>query len=73
MDAVLNSATITAIAAIGGMFITIMGGLLHVIFRLGNLYNKVDSMEKDIEELRRYVFPVPFKQSSYSNGPRENA
>jgi hypothetical protein len=73
MDAALSSASVTALAAVGTMFVAIMGGLLHVIFRLGNLYNKVESMEKDIEELRRYVFPMPYKYTNGGLTPKEPA
>ena len=69
----ISSGGLAAIGSVGAMFVTILAGLIHVIFRLGNLYNKVDSMEKDIEELRRYVFPVPYKYTNGANGSKENA
>jgi hypothetical protein len=46
------------VAAFGAMYLTIMGGIIHVVFQSGRTSQKVDNLERSVEEIRRHVFPV---------------
>jgi uncharacterized ion transporter superfamily protein YfcC len=55
-------ATWGIIAGFAGMFVVIMGGMLHTVWRLGAMEQKVDSLADDVKDLRDHVFPKPYRR-----------
>lgn len=54
------------VVAVAVPTVTILGGLIHVVFRLGRLTEKVEGLTDEVDDLKTHVWPTPV----WMTGPR---
>ena len=54
----MTGANWAEVAAITVPTLTILGGLSHVVYRLGRLTEKVEGLENDVGRVLSHVWPV---------------